>query len=163
MAASRIRLTSKWLDDHRELGWDLLRVYLGVALFVRGALFVSHPGLLAAYMGRASPWFWQTAALHYVGVAHLGGGVLLTLGFVTRWAAALQIPALAGAVFLVHLREGLASSGQSLELSALVLVLLALFAVFGPGRYSVDRRLFPEAMPDDAPPGHPTGPASHAH
>lgn len=163
MVKGRIETLEQWLASHRAVAWDVLRAYLGVALFVRGILFVSHPGLLAAYMSRTGPWFWQMAISHYVGIAHLGGGILLTVGFVTRWAALAQIPALLGAVFLVHLREGLMAAGQSLELSTLVLALLILFAVFGAGKYSVDRRLFPEVeaggetQHDDA--GHPMGPS----
>jgi putative oxidoreductase len=74
--------------------------------------------------------------------AHLAGGALLALGLITRTAAIVQIPALIGAVFFVHLREGLFRTGQSLELSSLVLFLLCVFAVFGGGRLSLDHYAF---------------------
>ena len=66
----------------------------------------------------------------------------LAFGLVTRIAAGLQVPALVGAVLLVHLREGLMSQSQSLELSMLVLFMLLVFVVFGSGRLSLDRYVF---------------------
>lgn len=139
-----------WLESHREIGLDLLRVFLGIGLFVRGALFVAHPELLLSYVQRSGHWFWPMAISHYVALAHLGGGILLALGLTTRWAAAAQIPVLIGAVFFVHLREGLFAAGQSLELSAFVLFALAVFAAFGPGPFSVDARLKEPAADADA-------------
>ncbi len=160
MNTSALQRAKLWSASHRWAAWDVLRIYLGIALFVRGALFVARPGLIAAYMPR-DEWFWGVATSHYVAVAHLGGGVMLTLGLVTRAAALAQVPALAGAVFFIHLREGLFSTGQSLELSALVLFLLALYSVFGAGRLSVDHYLFGEPEGDEAhhqrSADHPTG------
>ena len=144
MSTSGLQRAKVWSATHRSLAWDLLRIYLGVALFVRGALLVAHPGLITAFMPREA-WFWGVATSHYVALAHLGGGVMLMLGLVTRGAALAQLPALFGAVFFVHLRGGFLAPGQSLELSALVLFLLALYAVFGSGRLSVDHYLFGEA------------------
>ncbi len=119
-------------------GFDLIRAYLGVALFVRGYLFVSHPNLIARYLERSGDWLWPVATAHYVGFAHLGGGLLLAIGLGTRLAAALQVPILCGAVFFIHRGEGLFWIGQSLELSTLVLFLLLIFFVFGAGPCSAD-------------------------
>ena len=121
-----------------DLGLDLIRAYLGLALFIRGVMFVSRPDLVLRYLQHSGDWFWPVAIAHYVGFAHLGGGLLLAIGLVTRTAAAIQVPVLFGAVFMVHLREGLLWTGQSLELAALVLFLLLIFTVFGSGRLSAD-------------------------
>ena len=48
---------------------------------------------------------------------------------ITRIAALVQIPILAGAVFIVHRQDGLFALGQSLEFSALVLFLLCIVAI----------------------------------
>jgi len=66
---------------------------------------------------------------------------MLIVGIATRLAALAQLPALVGAVALVHWKEGLFAPGQSLELAALVTFLLAVIAVFGGGRLSVDHWL----------------------
>lgn len=125
------------LDAHRAIGLEMLRIYLGVALFIRGGLMLRQPELLMEYTSKAD-WFWPLAAAHYVILAHLAGGLLLAIGLLTRAAAAVQVPALLGAVFVVHLSEGLLSAGQGLELASLVLVLLGVFVVFGGGRLSAD-------------------------
>lgn len=120
------------------LGFDLVRVYLGIGLVVRGILFVSHPERLLGFFSDADGWGLPYALSHYVAIAHLGGGVLLALGLATRLAAAVQLPILFGAVFLVHATGGLLTAGQSLEFSVLVLVLLSIYLVLGSGKLSLD-------------------------
>ena len=120
------------------LGFDLVRVYLGVGLFVRGVLFVSRPELVLGYMSSTESWFVPYAIAHYVAIAHLGGGVLLAAGLATRLAAVVQLPVLCGAVFMVHSTETLLTAGQSLEFSALVLMLLVVYLFVGAGPLSVD-------------------------
>jgi uncharacterized membrane protein YphA (DoxX/SURF4 family) len=129
-----------WWQDP-SLGLDVVRVYLGVGLMVRGALFVGRPEVLLDFLKRTDSWFVPLAISQYVVAAHLCGGVLLALGLGTRVAAALQIPPLIGAVLLVHLGEGLLSAGQSLEFAALVLAMLTAFTAFGSGRLSLDHWL----------------------
>ena len=73
-------------------------------------------------------------------IFHLFGGISLVLGFQTRIVALLQLPILFGAVFYIHVGEGLLSQSQSLELSVLVMFLLGIYFLFGSGLYSLDRR-----------------------
>jgi putative oxidoreductase len=123
-----------------SVGFDILRMYLGIALFVRGALFIADPDRLMSLVGKSGDWFMPLLVAHYVGVAHLCGGILLALGLATRLAALAQIPVLLGAVFMVHWGDGLLREGQSLELAGLVLVMLVAYAVFGAGPLSLDHR-----------------------
>jgi uncharacterized membrane protein YphA (DoxX/SURF4 family) len=124
----------------QRLALDALRIYLGVGLFVRGALFVAKPGLVTGLLTQHG-FFWPMVVAHYVAIAHLAGGLLLLVGFMTRIAALAQLPALLGAVAFVHLRDGLFSQGQGLELSALVFVMLGMVALVGAGPLSLDARL----------------------
>ncbi len=131
-----------WLNAHRLLGYDLIRMYLGVALFVRGWLFVADSSRIMAFVEDQNlDWFLPMAAVHYVALAHLMGGLMLAVGLLTRLAALAQVPILFVATFFLHLQEGLLSASQSLELSALVLFLLVVYSVFGAGPYSLDARL----------------------
>lgn len=125
-----------WRDP--SLGLDVIRIYLGVGLMVRGALFIGNPDILITFLRRTNMWFVPLAVSQYVVAAHLCGGILLTLGLGTRIAAAVQIPPLIGAVLFVHIGEGLLTAGQSLEFAALVLAMLTAFTVFGAGRLSLD-------------------------
>jgi uncharacterized membrane protein YphA (DoxX/SURF4 family) len=125
-----------------SFGYDLIRMYLGAALFVRGGIFLADPEKIFAYVRQSGgDWFWPAVVGHYVGIAHLCGGAMLALGVATRIAAIAQLPVLLGAVFLVHWHDGLLAQGQSLELAGIVLFLLAVYSVFGAGPLSVDQRL----------------------
>lgn len=138
-----------WINDNRELVLDLVRIYLGIGLFVRGILFISESQGLEMLVDLSEFSVASAALAHYVSFAHLLGGLMLAAGLFTRLAALIQIPILVGAVFLVHLQEGLMSPTQSLEFSALVLFLLVLVFVFGAGRWSADRYVFEQEPSTD--------------
>jgi len=134
-----------WAESRRELWLDCVRVYLGLGLFARGLLLITNTstGYFVDMLQRSGHnWLLTGAMLHYVMLAHFVGGGLLALGFLTRIAALVQIPILAGAVFIVHRSDGLFAMGQSLEFSALVLFLLVVFLVSGSGRLSLDHSVF---------------------
>ncbi|HMD59812.1 MAG TPA: DoxX family protein [Opitutaceae bacterium] len=142
-----------WAESRRELWLDCVRIYLGLGLFARGLLLVTNTstGYFVDMLQRSGHnWLMTGALLHYVMLAHFVGGGLLALGFLTRIAALVQVPILAGAVFVVHRSDGLFAMGQSLEFSALVLFLLVVFLVSGSGRLSVDHSVF-GARPARAP------------
>ncbi len=131
-----------WINTHQEVVLDVIRVYLGVGLLVRGGLFVSQTSGIGSLVDISQFDFASAAIVHYVTFAHIIGGLLLAIGLLTRIAALAQIPILIGAVFFVHLNDGLLSANQSLEFSTLVLFLLAVVLVFGPGRWSADYYVF---------------------
>jgi len=149
---SRYRALVDWIDEHRAVGLDLVRIYLGLGLFVRGILF-AYEGQGVGVLVDLSEFSLASAALaHYVTFAHLIGGLMLAAGLLTRIAALVQVPILMGAVFLVHLDQGLLTADQSLEFSALVLFLLVVVVVFGPGEWAADRYVYgrePELQDED--------------
>ncbi|MFI5299276.1 MAG: DoxX family protein [Polyangiales bacterium] len=144
--------TRAWIDGHRDVFLDLLRIYLGVALFIKGCVFIRDSGGLVDVVGSAHVPFAAALVAHYVTIAHLAGGAMLAAGLLTRIAAIVQVPALAGAILFVHLKEGLFTKAGTLELTMLVLFLLLLFSVVGGGPLSADARLR-ESGPDAAPNG----------
>lgn len=144
-----------WAEAHREHWLDCVRIYLGLGLFARGLLLISNTStnyLVELVQGSGQTWLLTGALLHYVMLAHFLGGLMLTIGFLTRIAALVQIPILAGAVFLVHRSEGLLALGQSLEFSALVLFLLVVFAISGAGKLSLDYATFGPGAAQPPPP-----------
>jgi uncharacterized membrane protein YphA (DoxX/SURF4 family) len=135
---------SHWLDERRDIWLDLLRIYLGIGLFVRGMiLFGGESGVMLRQLSGEASNEWLLTALvgHYVAIAHAAGGVMLAFGLLTRIAALAQVPILLGAVVL-HASDGLFALGQSLEFSAFVLMTLLVIIVAGPGRLSVDHYTF---------------------
>jgi len=144
MARMKWNDTASWLEERRDIWMDLLRIYLGIGLFIRGMIFFSDGGhvmLQHAVGSAANDWFLSATVLHYVAGAHLAGGVLLAVGLLTRVAAIVQVPVLVGAV-IVHAPDGIFALGQSLEFAAFVLVTLIIITIAGPGRLSVDYYTF---------------------
>ena len=142
---------NQWIKSHGDLALDLVRIYLGVGLIVKAVYFMTHTDYFMQLMEQAGwAWFTPAAISHYVIGAHLVGGFFLTLGLMTRIAAAVQLPILIGAVFLFHLPKMAMSMAerQNLELSGLVLFLLFVISLYGAGRFSVDHWLAKKWSPD---------------
>jgi uncharacterized membrane protein YphA (DoxX/SURF4 family) len=126
-------------DRTGNLAFELLRIYLGIGLFVRGILFIANSGAFMDLIGTSSAaWLTSVALIHYVALSHLVGGIMIAIGLFTRAAALVQLPILLGAVAVVHFQGGLIAPSQSLEFSALVLFLLLLVFLWGSGELSVD-------------------------
>ncbi len=145
----KLRQFIDWAEAHPKVWLDCVRIYLGLGLFIRGVFIITNTRaefILDLLKRMDFPWLITVGVLHYIALAHLVGGLMLTIGLLTRIAAWVQLPILAGALF-IHRSEGLMSGGQSLEFSALVFYLLAIFAVSGSGALSVDN-----GMPKPKPP-----------
>jgi uncharacterized membrane protein YphA (DoxX/SURF4 family) len=132
-----------WLQSHEDLFKDLVRIYLGIGLFVKGLYFMSHHDEFNKLLETLDTTaFAQATVAHYVIPVHIIGGLLLAAGLLTRIAALAQIPILLGAVFYVYLpKMTMIEPRQNLEFSMLVLFLLALVFLYGAGRWSVDHWL----------------------
>ena len=129
---------NSWLTENREIAIELLRMYLGLGLFLKGVQFVLNKDLAHDYMNMLSFDAFEFLSIHIIIIIHIAGGILLAIGLITRIAALINIPILFGAVFFVHMQQGLFTKGQTLEFVILVLFLLFVFAVYGGGRLSVD-------------------------
>ena len=152
----RVERITQWIDVHRDQALDVIRIYLGVALFAKGVAFIGHMMDLSEEV-RLAVGFMPTIVSHYVVAAHLAGGLLMAVGLVTRLAAAVQVPVLAGAILFVHAKQGLFTDAMTLELSLLVLFLLLVYTVVGARHFSVDAYLARSARasePDRAPDIH---------
>ncbi len=122
---------------------DALRVYLGIALVVKGIYFVMNMHEIEGYVVGFDNF--EITIAWYVVFVHIVGGFTLALGLATRIASALNITVLLGAVFFVHSVEGLFSKGQGMEFSLFVLFALILVLWQGAGKISVDHYLKPQA------------------
>jgi len=147
--------SKSWLHSHSDVMMDLVRIYLGVALFFKGVYFMANRDYLLQIMEEAGSWSIVPGTIaHYIVLAHLCGGLLLAVGLLTRFAAAAQIPILVAAVFYVHMPKLSLMSAeprQNLELSALVLFLTCLVFLHGSGRFSVDHLITRNQRGDTTP------------
>jgi len=145
------------LNAHPEGFLCFVRIYLGIGLFAKAIFFMSNTDYFMNLIAEAgSLWFAPVMISHYVILAHFMGGLLLALGLATRFAAVLQVPALIGAVFYVHMPKFFAMEArQNFEFSMLVLFLLCLFTVYGGGRWSLDAKFEEEEKTEnDLEPAH---------
>ncbi len=115
---------------------DLLRIYIGTALAIKGVYFIINMQAFEQLAGNLGHM--TTVAAWYVVAAHIVGGSCLALGFGARLAALANVPVLLGAVFFVHASENLFAAAQGLQLSLLVLFILGLFVWRGSDRFSFD-------------------------
>jgi len=131
-----------WGRSNTDSALEMIRIYLGIGLFIKGIHFVLNADFLISVLQNAGHLsFANTLITHLVGLTHVGGGIFLAVGLITRISALIQIPILTGALVLISTPKGLFTHGQSFEFTAMVLFLLIIFAVIGGGKWSVDQRI----------------------
>jgi putative oxidoreductase len=134
----RIFRGKEFLEKNPDVLWDALRVYLGIALFIKGVVYLRHLGALVGMMQSADFPIVSSTAAELAALVHVAGGLMLAFGVLTRLGAFIQIPNLVAAILFIHIKEGLFSQAQTLEFALLVLFLLVLYVIGGSGRWSVD-------------------------
>ncbi len=138
---------------------DALRIYLGIALLIKGVYFIVNMNELERTLGEtalSNGFAVQAQAMiaWTVVFAHVIGGAALVLGFVTRVAAAINAVILLGAVIITltgsGISGGLLSTNINFQFTALVFFILALFVWRGAGPLSLDHlvRLDAEKEPE---------------
>lgn len=118
---------------------DALRIYLGMALVVKGIYFVMNMQEIENMVGGIG--LFENTIAWYVVFVHIVGGFTLSLGLGTRISSLLNISVLVGAIIFVHSSAGLFSEGQGLEFSLFVLFSLCLVLWRGSGKVSIDNFL----------------------
>ena len=119
----------------------ILRVALGLILFWKGITFIRDSSDLQLLLQRMSIGVVDKNSqviAFMITYVNLLGGLFITVGLFTKTSSIIQIPILIGAVFFVNTKNGLNQSTGELILSAIVLVLLILFAIKGSGVLSAD-------------------------
>lgn len=127
-----------WSTAHHPKWLVLLRVALGLGLFLKGITFISNSAHLEMILAESSlndQTAWLTLVITW---AHLLGGFLIIIGLLTRWAALLQIPILMGAVIFVNTPNEAFTSNSELFFSFVVFLLLIFFFFEGGGPISLD-------------------------
>jgi putative oxidoreductase len=111
-----------------------LRIFTGLLFFEHGSAKLLHFPHVAMFDGKLSTIFLVTGAMELV------GGVLVTLGFFSRWAAFILSGEMAVGYFMVHAPKGffpLLNQGEPAILYCFVFLYLA---AGGPGAFHLNRR-----------------------
>ena len=130
-----IKSLNKWANAHTYYPLDLLRLALGVFLFMKGIDFMSNQVQMAEVIKPFQDLPGGMGILHYIVPAHFVGGFLIVVGLLTRWAVLAQLPILIGAVLTNFLGE---MNSTNLILATITLVVCIFFLFYGSGKHSVD-------------------------
>jgi uncharacterized membrane protein YphA (DoxX/SURF4 family) len=130
-----IKTLNKWANAHTYYPLDVLRIALGVFLFMKGVHFVSNSELLIELIKPLNTYAGSMIMAHYVAAAHLVGGILIAFGLLTRWAIIVQIPILLGAILVNFMGE---FNTTNFLLATITFLLCVFFAFYGSGKHSVD-------------------------
>ena len=129
---------------------DALRVYLGIALVVKGVYFIMNMAELESKLGDEFGELQNLIAWAVV-FAHVVGGASLALGFVTRVSAGLNALVLCGAVGVALIGAGEAGAllaNVDFQFTFFVFFCLLLLVWRGAGPLSLDHLVYSEAEKD---------------
>src|SRR3546814_14761091 len=129
-----------WGDAHHPRWLDIVRIGLGIVIFLKGGMFLADTESLRQLIDDTHIQVYTWGAVHYVAFAHPVGGILIALGLPTRLAVAFQLPVLFVAVFFVSITRGLTFLNSVLWLSFVLLVPLLVFFVVVSGLYSLSHQ-----------------------
>ena len=132
---STIKSLNKWANKHTYLPLDLLRIALGVFLFLKGIDFMSDSAMLVELFKPMQNMAGGMIMVHYVAPAHFIGGILIGFGLLTRWAIIAQLPILIGAIAINFVGE---MNSSNLILATITLLACVFFLVYGSGKRSLD-------------------------
>lgn len=130
-----VKSLNKWANAHTYYFIDVLRIALGVFLFIKGINFISQTETLIELIKPLEGYGGSKLTVHYVAFAHLIGGVLIAVGLLTRWAILVQLPIIIGAILINFI--GVMQPGRLFEAS-IILILSLFFLFYGSGKHSTD-------------------------
>jgi putative oxidoreductase len=132
---NNVKSLNKWANAHTYLPVDVVRMALGVFLFMKGIYFVSNIQYLVDLISPIDRMGGGMFLLHYIAPAHMIGGILIFFGLLTRWAIIAQLPILLGAIIINFMGN---MHHQNLLLALLTFGLCVFFSIYGSGKNSAD-------------------------
>ncbi|MFL0352763.1 DoxX family protein [Xanthomarina sp. GH4-25] len=131
----KIKTLNKWANAHTYYPLDVLRIALGVLLFIKGIHFVSNTELLVELIKPMNNYAGSMIMAHYVAASHLVGGALIVFGLLTRWAVIAQLPILIGAIIINFVGE---FNTTNLLMATITFLVCVFFMFYGSGKHSSD-------------------------
>lgn len=133
-----LRQWEQWSTAHHPRWLVVLRVALGISLFLKGISFLSNVLALETLLAESNIQFFPSGLILLITWVHLLGGFLIIIGLFTRWAILFQLPILIGAVLFVNAPRGIFAAESEFAFSLVILVLLLFFFIEGSGPLSLD-------------------------
>ncbi|WP_430400573.1 DoxX family protein [Flavobacterium sp.] len=130
-----IRELNKWANAHTNFAVDTLRVIFGVFLFLKGVSFITEKQYLNEILSNFVGFGSEMLLIHYIALAHIVGGVMIVIGFLTRWSIWVQLPIIICAFIINFIGD---FNTQNLIQSSIALILCFSFLLYGSGKHSAD-------------------------
>lgn len=130
-----------WSEKHHPLWLDFFRILLGAVLVWQALYFIADKDAIIRIVDQFGFGFYTISAAHAIIGIHLVGGLLIFLGLLTRFAAAIQLPVLICNFIFIVIPKGFMSIRPEAELTLVVFALVILFLFEGSGHYSLDNYL----------------------
>ncbi|AKE38746.1 Putative membrane protein [Corynebacterium camporealensis] len=126
----------------RDAALLFARLIIGIIFVVHGVDKLFFTGMDET-IGQFSAWGVPEPQIlgWVVALTELIGGMLLVIGLLATFAAALLAIIVGGASYYVHFANGFFAAENGLELTSALVVSLVLIVVFGAGRASLDEVL----------------------
>jgi putative oxidoreductase len=132
-------LFGPFVEGRAALGLTIFRFVTGVALMMHGLPKIQHP----------FSWMGPTSEVHSIlqflaAISEFGGGLALVLGLLTPVACLGIFFTMSYAVLMVHMPHGdpWIGKGKSFEPAMSYLIAAVTLFLTGPGKYSLDAKLF---------------------
>jgi len=134
---SVLQQIDKWSSAHHPRWLIVLRVALGLCLFIKGISFISNITTLEILLQKdfKTSSLWIAYAVTWI---HLFGGLMIVVGLLTRLVVLLQIPILVGAIVMVNTNQTIFSGSSELLFPIVLLLLSIFFLIEGGGPISLD-------------------------
>jgi uncharacterized membrane protein YphA (DoxX/SURF4 family) len=136
--AQQMNSFKHYVDIHHPMWLDIIRIFLGIAIFIKGIFFIQNSDALLEIMQSSQIKGWAFIVEHQVAFTYLVGGILIAIGLLTRVAIAFSLLVFFGSIFCCLTNTGFFSVYSDLAFSVVVFVLLIFYMVWGPGKFSVD-------------------------
>lgn len=132
---NNVKELNKWANAHTYFTLDLVRIALGIFLFLKGIDFVTNIQYLVDLISPIDQMGGGMFMVHYIAPAHMIGGIMIVFGLLTRWAIIAQLPILIGAVFVNLAHE---MPFVDLIMAVITLAVCIFFLFYGSGKHSAD-------------------------
>lgn len=137
-----LKQIDNWSEKHHPKWLDIIRIILGIILFIKGIYIIRNATEITSQIqNQYNAQYFSMLIVHYIAIANISGGILVTIGLLTRFAILLQLPILLTALILTAFPGDLSFSSIEHVTSAFVLLVLLFFLVEGSGPLSVDSYL----------------------
>ena len=135
---SLIHQMNEWSSKHHPKWLVVLRVVLGLCLFLKGFGFIQNSVELTSFFSETSYFQKATWLNTIIPWIHLLGGTMIIAGLFTRLWTLVQIPILLGAIFFINTKTGIFAGESDLMFPIIILILLVFFFIEGGGPISLD-------------------------